>query len=154
VTINGSVGFSFETKNPFAANNVHCGGWRNQSPGTIVEEGIKLAIHCITPGRVLGRLGVTCGFDLIGGSSGKERFWKRVTNETIRQRLGLEYVVLGPSLHCTSWLRHRRCRGWGGDRNLQRVRKRTSVSKGRCVRSRRGWWVRRWSGSRHWCIAG
>ena len=123
MTINGFVGFPFETKNPFAANNVHCGGGGNESPGTIVDEGIKLAIHCIRPSKVLGRLGVIGGFDLFGASSCKERFWKRVANETIWQRLWLEYVVLGPSLHCTSWLRHRRCKGWGGDRNLQRVKK-------------------------------
>jgi hypothetical protein len=154
MTIDGFVDFPFEMKNPFATNNVHCGGWRNESLGTILEEGIKLVVHCITPGGVLGRLGVAGGIDLVRAGSGKKRFWKRVANETIQQRLGLEYVVLGLSLHCTSWLGHGQCKGWGGSRNLQRVGKRTSVSKGRCVRNRRGWRVRRRSGSCFWCIAG
>ncbi|XP_059436392.1 probable LRR receptor-like serine/threonine-protein kinase At1g53420 [Corylus avellana] len=40
------------------SNYIHCGGGRNESPGAIVEEGIKLNVHSITPGGVLGRLGV------------------------------------------------------------------------------------------------
>ena len=76
MTIDGSVGFLFDMKNPFAANNIHCGGWKNESPGAIVDEGIKLPIHCITLGGMLGRLGLAGRFDLVGVGSGKERFRK------------------------------------------------------------------------------
>jgi hypothetical protein len=51
--IDGSVIFSFETKNAFASNNIHCRSWRNESPSAIVEEGIKLAVLASRQARYL-----------------------------------------------------------------------------------------------------
>jgi hypothetical protein len=53
VAINGSISFAFETKNPFAANDVGIGGGGNKGPGTVTEERIKFCVHCCTSSRML-----------------------------------------------------------------------------------------------------
>jgi hypothetical protein len=99
VAINGAISFAFKAENPLAANNVHVGGLRNESPSAVAEEGIKLNVHGITPGRVLGGSRIGGRFNVIGASGGDERFGKRVADEAVRKSLRFEYVVLRASLH-------------------------------------------------------
>ena len=54
VAVDGAISFSFEAKNPFAADYVHVGGSKDKGPSVVVEECIKFSVHGGSPGRVLG----------------------------------------------------------------------------------------------------
>jgi hypothetical protein len=110
VMINRAISFVFETKKPFAANNIHVGSVRNKSSSAVAKESIKFSIHSITPGLVFRGSSVGGRFNVIWASSGNESFWEWIAIESIRKGPWFEDVVLRARLHA---MLRRRQRWWG-----------------------------------------
>ena len=63
----------FDTKDPFATNNILIRLWRNKGPGLCLKESLKFGVHSIAP------FGVTKSLGNSGGDNDKRessvRFW-------------------------------------------------------------------------------
>jgi len=84
VSLNGATSLLFESKNPFAANNISSSRWWNKLPCIILQLGIKFGVHGLSPFWRLDGEGITSGFNQIQVSHSEKSMRKRIPGSAIR----------------------------------------------------------------------
>ena len=99
VTLDGTISFALDAKNPFVAYQISSLRVWNKSPCAILQERIKLKIHGSTPFWNFHNCSVTGGFGNGGVNGSKKSLGYRVKDGAMGGGSGFSDVVLRASNH-------------------------------------------------------